>query len=389
MTVASFFKAVIYPHPHSSVPAEAILKPGDLLNGRVAEITGSGKVLIEFGNLRVLADTDLAFHPGERIRVRVEEIGEQIKLKHLHSSQPEAGTTKAPPDLTGSLLDRLVHQLPAVIDRAVQADRQAAGRGRMPDPVRQALLTVRNFLQPSLATVGSTEIAALLKNLVENSGFFFEKRMESILGQPDPDSQGRAGSLESKQSQIRQVLDRDLKPNLLVLNKFLRDSSGRSPAAFAELDDLKPNVGRLLAGIERQQNFIRTHPPDAETPPVFSVLFHLKKTSQKGMLKVFMGSRNKKGESAGSRITVMLNMDRIGEIQSDLYLLDKSLQITFRVGNENVKRVMEKEIDRFREVMTKHFRSVRVDVRLHPRLRQERITQTADVFSDRQIDLRV
>ncbi len=389
MTVASFFKAVIFPHPHSSVPAEAILKPGDLLNGRVTEITGSGKVLIEFGNLRVLADTDLAFHPGEKIRVRVEEIGEQIKLKHLTSSLPAADITKVPPELTGSLLDRLVHHLPALIDRAVQADSQATGRERIPDPVRQALLAVRNFLQPALATMHSTEIAALLKNLVENSGLFFEKRMESILGQQDLDRQGRTGSHESKQSEIRQVLHRDLKPNLLVLNKFLSDSSGRSPTAFAELDDLKSNVGRLLAGIERQQNYIRTHPPDAEAPAAFSVLFHLKKTRQKGMLKVFMGSANKKGESAGSRITVMLNMNRIGEIQSDLYLLEKSLQVTFRVGNEKVKRVLEKEIDRFREVMTKHFRSVKVDVRLHRQLRQERITQTAGVFSDRQIDLRV
>jgi len=389
MTIASLLKAVIYPDPRTLESATTVLKPGDRLTGRVAEIKSNGKVLIDFGRLRVLADTDLILHPGEKIRVRVEEIGEQIKLKQLLPAQPEVGTTKSLPDLPGRLLDRLYLHLPASIDHAVQTDGRAVGEERMPIPVRQALLSIRNFLQPPLETIRSAEIAMLLKSLVEHSGYFFEKRMERFLGQQDRNVQSRADSSGSKTMGIRQVLNSDLKSNLLILKNFLDDPSGRSLSAFPELEDLKSSFDRLLAGIQRQQHHFRTHPLDSEMPPAFTVFFHLKKTRQKGMLKVFMGKRTKKGGEAGTRISVLLSMDRIGEIQSDLFLLEKSLQVTFHVEDEKVKRQLEKVMDRFSDVLMDHFANVKIDVRLHHKLQQALETHTAEIFSDRQIDLRV
>ena len=107
------------------------------------------------------------------------------------------------------------------------------------------------------------------------------------------------------------------------------------------------------------------------------------------MLNVFMGSRDKKKDKTGTRISVLLSMDRIGEIQTDLLLAEKSLHATFHVGNEKVKRYLEKEMDRFADALADHFSSVRTEVRLHHHLQQNLETQTAEIFSDRQIDLRV
>ena len=85
----------------------------------------------------------------------------------------------------------------------------------------------------------------------------------------------------------------------------------------------------------------------------------------------------------------MLSMDRIGDIQSDLLLRDQSLQITFQVENERVKRTLEKEIDGFAALLTELFASVRIDVRLYRQLGQAMETEAMQALSDRKIDVRV
>ena len=107
------------------------------------------------------------------------------------------------------------------------------------------------------------------------------------------------------------------------------------------------------------------------------------------MLKIFAGSRTKKNKGAGAHISVLLRMDRIGEIRSDLRLLDQSLQITFHVGDERLRRHFEKEVGGFTDLLSDLFSSVRIDVRLHPQLRQELDAEAARVLSDRKIDVRV
>ena len=389
MTVAALIRAVVFPDTDKSAAASAFLKPGDTLAGKIVEIADNGKVLIDFGKLRVMADTDLNFHAGQKIRVRVEETGRQIKLKHLISSRPEAFTARGLPDAAGSPLDRLFAPLLEAIDRAVHADRQAAGAERLPENVRLALTSIQNNLQPSLASLRPAELAVLLKQLVENAGFFFEKRLERLLGQPGGSAADRTLSSEGELSRIGRLFKSDLKPNLAIVKNHLESTSDRSLSALSNADDLKTAVDRLLSGIERQQHQFRSHPAGAELPPAFTVPFHLTKTGQKGMLKVFGGLRSETAETDEFRISVLLHMDKIGDIRSDLLLRGKTLHVGFRVEDEDVRYRLQREMDRFTETLADQFASVRTKVRLHPNLRLEMEMQAAQVFSDRHIDVRV
>lgn len=386
MTVTSLIRAVIFPDSGTPAPLAATLKPGDLLAGRILEITDNGKVVIDFGNLRLLADTELVFQPGEKIRVRVEETGEQIKLKHLVPSQPETGAGRTVPDSPDRLLTRLFDQLPASIDRALQTDERAAA-ARLPDEIRQALMSVRALLQPSVGTLRPAEIAMLLKHLVDNSGIFFEKRMENVLalqGRPD---QGRSVPPEEGTSGIRQLLDRDLKPNLMILRDFLHDPAGLRYPARAELEGLKPAVDQMLTTIQRHQHHAGTFSSDADTAPAFSLFFNLKKTRQRGLLKVYTGSRAKNKKGDGARISLLLRMDRIGDIQTDLLLVDRSLQVNFRVADETVKHHLEMEAGPLVDELKRLFSSVQMDVHFEQQLRQEIDTLTMEMLSDRHIDV--
>ena len=388
MTVASLIRAVIFQEPGTPAPLTATLKPGDLLSGRILEITDKGKVVIDFGNLRVLADTELVLRPGENIRVRVEETGEQIKLKHLVPSQPEAGTVRPVPDSPDRLLSRLFDQLPTAIDRALQTDERAAA-ARLPDEIRQALMSVRALLQPSVETLRPAEIAMLLKHLVDNSGILFEKKMENQLSLQGRTDQSRPAPLEEGSSGIRQILGRDLKPNLMILRDFLHDTAALRYPARTELEGLKPAVDQMLTSIQRNQHHAGTVAADTETTPAFTLFFNLKKTRQRGLLQVFTGSRTKSKKGDGARISVLLRMDRIGEIQTDLLLLDKSLQVTFQVADEAVKYHLEKEAGHLVDELKRLFSSVRMDVHFERQLRQTLDTLTVEMLSDRHIDVRV
>ena len=388
MTVTSLIKAVIFPDSGTPAPSTATLKPGDLLAGRILEITDSGKVVIDFGNLRVLADTELVFQPGEKIRVRVEEAGEQIKMKHLVPSQPETATVRTVAESPDRLLTRLFDQLPSSIDRALQTDERAAAV-RLPDEIRQALMSVRALLQPSVGTLRPAEIAMLLKHLVDNSGIFFEKRLESILALQSRTDQSRSGPLADGSLEIRPLLERDLKPNLMILRDFLHDPANLRYPARAELEGQKPAIDQMLTAIQRNQHHAGMFSSESETAPAFTLFFNLKKTRQRGLLKVFTGSRSKSKNGDGARISVMLHMDRIGEIQTDLLLSDRLLQVDFQVADEAVKHHLEKEADQLVDELKRLFSSVRMDVHFAQQLRQELDSLTVEMLSDRHIDLLV
>jgi hypothetical protein len=282
----------------------------------------------------------------------------------------------------------LFDQLPTAIDRALQIDERAAA-ARLPDEIRQALMSVRALLQPNVETLRPAEIAMLLKHLVDNSGIFFEKRMESQLTLQGRSDQSRPVPLEDGSSAIRQLLDRDLKPNLMILRDFLHDPAGLRYPARAELEGLKPAVDQMLTSIQRHQHHAGTAASEAEMAPAFTLFFNLKKTRQRGLLQVFTGSRTNSKKGDGARISVLLRMDRIGEIQTDLLLLDKSLQVTFQVADEAVKYHLEKQSGNLVDELKRLFSSVRMDVHFERQLRQALDTLTEQVLSDRHIDVRV
>lgn len=63
----------------------AILGPGDKLDGKIIEIKNNGKVLIDFGPFRALADIKFSIKPGETLRLIVDAKEPQLKLRLANS----------------------------------------------------------------------------------------------------------------------------------------------------------------------------------------------------------------------------------------------------------------------------------------------------------------
>ncbi|MDQ1354193.1 MAG: hypothetical protein QG657_4502 [Acidobacteriota bacterium] len=58
-----------------------LLGPGDKLDGKIIEIKKNGKVLIDFGAFRALAEIKFSIKPGETLRLIVDAKEPQLKLR--------------------------------------------------------------------------------------------------------------------------------------------------------------------------------------------------------------------------------------------------------------------------------------------------------------------
>ena len=245
-------------------------------------------------------------------------------------------------------------------------------------------------LNPASPTGDMTELVARIRDFVENSGLYFEKRLEQAIRH----LQARSASMRSTelagQPVIRDLMLNDVKPNLLILKQFLDTQPlDRQGADRHMLETLKSVVQRALSHIAQQQSMATEKPVDPDLLQAFSHLLFLTDTHRNARLKVYYAKKGRDDSHKNPRISLLLDMDRMGAVRTDLWMVGKDLNITFFVQNAKIKAAIETEHLRIGEMLKDTFNTVAVSVVVNEKKIAEFEGEDLALPKRRQVDLNI
>ena len=360
---------------------------GDSLKLRVLEVISANRVRVDLGNFQTVADIRFPVAPGDELKVKVEAVGRQLKL---HVPSPAGASFSQQTALVkpnAYILSRLAEPLRKIIVRFLsQVEGDMDSGNRLPDRVVKVLKAITTHLEP-LRPLGDVEMLAdRVKARVESSGLFFEKKLEQMVS-------GISKDIEKLPPDISQRAERvvrgDLKAQLIVLKRFLDNPVNLTDRSIMEgAKQLNRAVTGMLSDINEQQSNTRQADPNQ----LFQVVMYdlpIQDSLRNGMLKMYFPRKRRGHDPNSFRLSLLLSMDRLGDVRSDIVLREKDLALMFFVNREGARAHFESQLEDIRKALLAYFSRVTVTVTLAEQKLTEFELDLLQVDGDRKINLRV
>ncbi len=262
----------------------------------------------------------------------------------------------------------------------------------LPEEIRPMLSTLRSHFEPLDIGQGAVKLVPKLKAIVEDSGIFFEKKIQDVVSRLS-EASARIGAIDNLNQlpEIKDIVNNDLKPNLMRLQEYLNSEKLESQLGQQEtLEVLKKSVEDLLNNINTQQN--RAVETQSQQQPVMVFSFNLPiKGEQDAQLKVFYNRGKKREEEGEFKLSLLLNMERLGEIRTDFAHREDNLAVTFFVATYKIKEYIEENLDDIKNPLESEFKSLHFKVMVS----EEQIAAfdmepaAPEIVSDKAVDVKV
>ena len=401
------------------------LVPGDSLQGRVTGFEKDGLMLVDFGKFKAFAKIDIPVHQGQAIPLTVvkndngiafaigpkaQTIGsinlptatavdatakEQSPAQHaqpdmlsnrpVQSRMVPAGPSPPP---TASEMAALREPIQRLLEGTIQPEKGLSPS--LSTPMKGALINLQQALSPASPAGDMVTLVARVRDFVDNSGVYFENR----LGQAIIDLQARSTSMTpdelARQPVIRDIMINDMKPNLLILREFLEAQPPDARGADRHmLETLKSVVQRAVTHIEQQQLMAAEKPMNPDLFQAFSHLLFLTDTHRNARLKVYYAKKGRDDANKNPRVSLLLDMDRMGTVRTDLWMVGKDLNVTFFVKEADVKAAIESDHHRISEMLNDTFNTVAVSVVINQKKIEEFEGEDLTLPKRRQVDINI
>lgn len=155
------------------------------------------------------------------------------------------------------------------------------------------------------------------------------------------------------------------------------------------LETLKSLVQRAVSHIEQQQLMATEKPLDPDLFQAFSHLLFLTDSHRNARLKVYYAKKGRDDAHKNPRVSLLLDMDRMGTVRADLWMVGKDLNVTFFVKEADVKAAIESEHHRIREMLSDTFNTVAVSVVVNQKKIAEFEGEDLTLPKRRQVDLSI
>lgn len=389
MEIPPQITVAIKPDVYQAVLNTDMFKPGSILRLKVLELRGD-RALIDFGNFRTIADVKVPVTLGEELLVRVKEFGRQIKLNLLDPQQPKTLATDSMPQpaeySTAEGFNKILSDLNPILNQAL-APQNAP---RMPLPILNLLAALSARFESFDLKENVTDIVPRLKAYLESSGLFFEKLLENtLLKLSDNAEQGTAKQMTGFPDP-QALATRDLKANLMMLKNFAEDETFLAKALDAKaVSTLRHAVDALLADIEQQQGRAVKQLDTAEPFQVFNYCLPLKDDNHAVRLKVYYQKKPKTGKRKGFQISLLLSMDRLGDLRTDFNLMGRDLTVTFFVRDRATKTTLQEQYFELQELLAPCFDQLLLRVMVSEKKIKDFDQEDIRIAGDRRVDLRI
>ncbi len=368
MDITSIIKAVLTTGEQRPKGELGDLQPGARLTGRVLRLESDGKVLMDLGGRRALAQVGFAVRAGQTLPLQVVENG---PLLHLQVEPPTTGGKPAVPlpkaDFSQVLQpgeqERVVSLVRQLIDPSSPA---APSKNELPESVKSALIRMVSLFEPLPMEAAPQQISQWVRHAVEDSGMLLEKKLgdAAAAGSPSPPP---GNEKEPSPPPIRIIITRDAKSQLLVLRQLLPSTD--EPTELTEklnpksASFLRQTVDRLLTHIESRQEQAVSRWADGGNQQIFVHALQLPDQKKPVQLKIYYPRKEgRPGDNRQHRVALLLDMDRLGPVRIDLAMLGRMLQITFFVAQKKSMERMAPEVETVSRALAGLFDHVAVDL---------------------------
>ncbi len=368
MDISSIIKAVLTAGEERPGGELGDLQPGARLTGRVLGLESDGKVLMDLGGRRALAQVGFAVRVGQTLPLQVVENG---PLLHL---QVEPGSTGGKPAVPLPKADFSQVLPPGEQERLVTLVRQliipsspaALSKNELPESVKSALIRMVSLFEPLPMAADPQKISQWVQRAVEDSGMLLEKKLGDAAEVATP-SPLPGNEKEPSPPPMRIIITRDAKSQLLLLRQWL-PSTDEQTDLTEKLNPksagfLRQTVDRLLAHIESRQEQAVSRWADGGTQQIFVHALQLPDQKNPVQLKIYYPRKEaRSGDNRQHRVALLLDMDRLGAVRIDLAMLGRMLQITFYVAHPKAMELMAPEVASVSEALAGLFDHVSVDL---------------------------
>ncbi len=366
------------------------LRVGDKLVGRVLELKSNRKAFIDFGRFRALAKLEFPVKKGEVINVKVIEKGVPLRLS-LNGVEPGSDRKEKESVSQGAFPSKnLLKELRSQIkDSLYNPDSMNKGKS-VPQEVKNAIINVNSHFEPIDISKDMTRLSSQLKILTEESGIFYEKKIEKIIQTLLQSKEGDVSKELHQAPELKDIINKDLKPNLLILRDFLDGKSFMSKiSGTRNLEGIRNTVEKLLTEILARQNDTGFKPLKSESIQVYTYLLPFKEVEQDARIRIYYPKKNRSKSKDGFRVSLMLIMDQIGQIRTDFFLVEKNLEISFFVSKGNIKECLDDHLEDLRESLNDQFNNLAVRVIVSEKKIDEFEFEDLIPLSNSRIDMKV
>ena len=388
--ISNFIRSMSSSEVQRSSLEKDTLRVGDNLLGRVLEIKNSGKALIDFGRFRALARTQFPVREGDVIDVKVLEKGSPIRLGLNNPAQEISQQAKKMLGLiefpSKNILEKLQSETRKVLDQ-----NNGIFKGRtIPIYVKDILARIMTHFGPMNINKNSSNLGSQLKSYIENSGIFFEKKMENVIIKSFETNEKASPKGLRESPDIRDIIRKDLKPNVIILKDFL-DRKGLMFKILGtkNLEAVRSTVERLLSEMVAQQGDTTVRHGRLESAHVLTYALPLEESNQRAKLKVYYSKKNKGKSEEGFKASLLLAMDKIGQIRTDFFLMDKDLNITFFVNDRAIKESVDDHSEEIVGSLRNHFKRLTLNVIISEKEIEEFEMKDSGVVRAGIVDLKV
>jgi hypothetical protein len=368
MELSALIKAVLAPmETRAAGDALRELKPGDKLTGRVVNIEGGGRALVDLGRLRVLAQMAFDVKAGEPLNLEVIENGAVL---HFRAERPHTPVAKVPVPLVDFfkvLTPVQRQQLFQLAESLMASSGSNLSAEAPPREILNALSRVMTMFESVPLAQSAEKLAAWIKSALEDRGVFFEKRLADMVSGPDSQTLGETESGRQTADRPDVLITRDIKPQLMILKDYL-DQAGDTQMTGTRLNEketglLRHFVEKLLNHVNQQQTHAVTRWEAGAPHQVMVHLWPLQEAREPVELKIYYPPKKGDGtDHRQHRIAILLDMNRLGPVRVDLTMFERNLQIAFFVASERLKDDFQKELPSVEAALAGRFRHFQLDV---------------------------
>ncbi len=389
MDISSQFTVSMKPDSLKSPLNKIAYKAGSTIRLKVIELRGD-RALIDFGAFRATADIKIPVMLGDELQARVLESGKQLKLRVINIEPKDPLSNDRMLNrletLSGQDFKKVSTDLRQILSQAIESH----GGRAIPHEIRYIFNRLNTYFEPFELKEMITKLVPRIQAYVENSGIFFEKALERIISTLLENSEAASNKDLNNSPEVKTVLARNLKANLSMLQHLTENEEVLkrffSPKALVSLKNI---IDTLLSNITHQQGRAGGQLDSAEPFQVFTYTLPLKEEAQPARLKVYYQKKQKSGPNQGYRVSLMLSMDRLGDLRTDFFLLDKDLTITFFVKEDPVKAKIQENFLELQELLHGFFNQLQLKVNVSEKKVTDFDREDFQGAGDRQVNLRV
>ncbi len=390
MDISALIKTIFDSQENRPAWVQEIIKPGDVLRLRVVDVKDNHYALVDFGKFRAMAEVKFPVQAGAELLVKVTATEGQLRLQLMDPESRSIAGSKKDYGQLKILSFELFDRIQSDIRQTAHHILNLPGHQLPPAHIRGALATLDAHFEAIDLNRNLEKWLPLLRSRIEDAGLFFEKKVADIIRQLAGLSESEFAGKLMQSPGIKEILAQDLKPILLMLREYLETPDSMSKFLNSKhLSSFKSALDMLLTDISSQQSrAVQRHDlPDPHH--VFSFAIPIKENQKKTWLKFFYPKKNRNGSRAGFKISLLLDMDRMGEVRTDFFLMKKDLAITFFVKDDFSKNLFENHLTELHESLNSLFDYLILKTVVSEKKIQDFHHEVLDSDQDGQINLRI